>query len=477
MKNNFQEINDFIQGLNYEPEKLLSFQGTKVDNFVRKESQLENDDFIVITREKQTLAGHYDISVPNTYRNITYPGAMVFADQKLIDNMPNPLSTKRKPIKLMVDLPNMSGSNQEIVEQPDYANVSASIDRMLAKWLEKGTAIPAIFSYQKGIVYDQNSMSLKFGCDATWVGQKLGMNFSAIASQEKSVYLIKFKQIFYSVSTGLYTSPAEAFDDSVTVADLQKIGISNTNVPAYVQNVQYGREIYLMFESDMHTDSLSSHIEASISIPESGGLTIDPKVDASYKKSGKNISCTFIAIGGTSEAITGDFTDDNVSELVNNLIKENMKLTSGNPAFPLNYTPAFLKDNKIASVNGTSTYVKTKYATYNSGTLELNHKGGYVAKFNVFWDEYEYDSKGNKKTKARQWNRNGDGLTAPFRTQIPLKGNASNISVKCEGCTGLAWEWWRTNLDKKNIPLSHLIQVTVGGTTLNQKSDIKYINE
>lgn len=472
MRNNFQEINDFMQGLNYEPEKLLSFQGKNIDNFVSKESKLEKDDFIVITRDKQKFECDYDICVPNAYRNITYPGAMIFADQKLIDNMPNPLSTKRKPIKIMVDLPNMSGANQEIVEQPDYANVSASIGRMLGKWIKKGSDVPAVFSYQKGIVYDKQNMSLKFSCDAKWVGQKLGINFSAIDKQEKSVYLIKFKQIFYSVSTGLYTSPAEAFDDSITVEDLKRLGISNANVPAYVQNVQYGREIYLMFESDMHTDSLAAYIEANISIPDKGGLEVNSKVDTSYQKSEKNISCTFIAIGGKAEAITGDFNDDKIYEQVDKLIKDNMKLSLENPAYPLNYAPAFLKDNKIASLEGVSEYVKTTYTKYNSGTLELNHKGGYVAKFHVCWDEYEYDSKGNKKTKSKKWEKNGEGLTAPFSTQIALKGNVSNISVKCEGCTGLAWDWWRTNLDKINIPLSKKIIVTVGGTTLNQKSDL-----
>lgn len=62
--------------------------------------------------------------------------------------------------------------------------------------------------------------------------------------------------------------------------------------------------------------------------------------------------------------------------------------------------------------------------------------------------------------------------TAKFNTEIYLKGNSRNINVKIRECTGLAWEWWRTIIDDKNIPLVKERTYSIGGTTLHPSTSV-----
>lgn len=52
--------------------------------------------------------------------------------------------------------------------------------------------------------------------------------------------------------------------------------------------------------------------------------------------------------------------------------------------------------------------------------------------------------------------------------------NAINIRIYARESTGLAWDWWRTVLDERHVPLSREINVTLSGTTLNPKGSIVY---
>ncbi|EGO86481.1 alveolysin, partial [Clostridium botulinum C str. Stockholm] len=103
----------------------------------------------------------------------------------------------------------------------------------------------------------------------------------------------------------------------------------------------------------------------------------------------------------------------------------------------------------------------------------LDHSGAYVAQFQVTWDELSYDKQGNEIVEHKGWSGNNYSRTAHFNTEICLKGNARNICVEIKECTGLAWEWWRTVVDVKNIPLVKERTFYIWGTTLYPKHSIE----
>lgn len=120
--------------------------------------------------------------------------------------------------------------------------------------------------------------------------------------------------------------------------------------------------------------------------------------------------------------------------------------------------------------NNSSEDVKSKST---DGRLILKHRGGYIAKFNVTWDERTYDEQGQAVDTPQQWSENGKKLPAPFSAEIKLPANTVNLHVTATENTGLVWEPWRTVIDR-DLDLAPKITVSIEGTTLTPKGSATY---
>ncbi len=467
MTNNRETINQEIFALKYDPKTVMVFNGTKVANVdLPNEDRFEDSTYLVVTREKCSYDADFDIAVPSAYDDITFPGALLVASNELLDGKPQELVSKKAPISITINLP--GSKDISFVTEPNYANVQAGVNETLAKWFDSHGGewtLPANFQYRNSLIYDENELALKFGCDVTYLKQKLGIDFSRKHMEKKSVYLMQFKQIFYTVSAERPAKPADIFSESTTWEDLSHAGVSDAHPPLFVKNVHYGRQIFLKFESTLTTTELESIVKANVS---ANGVDTESHGSTAYKSKLSQINVSLVALGG-SEEVYKDLNLNSIEDAqkINKIIFENAKLSRTNPAAPLNYYTVYLKDGVSAGVHGKTEYVAEKTESYSGGEIKLEHTGGYVARFAVTWDEIGYDS-GSKITRRVTWNGNSKDRTAPFSTSIPLRGNARRINIKSEGCTGLAWEWWRTSGDKLDLALVPERKVSIGGTTLHQ---------
>ncbi|MCR4469864.1 MULTISPECIES: thiol-activated cytolysin family protein [unclassified Burkholderia] len=464
---NRESINEKIAALKYDPRTVMVFNGTRIANIDHPaEDRFDGSTYLVVTREKCSYDANFDIAVPSAYDDVTYPGALLFASNDLLDGKPQELACKKAPLNFTINLPGTSDGSFTTV--PTYANVQAGINAVLAKWFGSHGgewSLPANFQYRSSLVYDENELALKFGCDVTYLKQKMGIDFSRKSVEKKSVYLVQFKQIFYTVSVERPRAPADVFDEETSWDDLSQAGVSATHPPLLVKNVQYGRQIFLKFESSLSSTELEATVKASVT---ANGVQTDTRGSTEYKAKLSQINVSLVALGG-SEAIYSGLSLAGVEDAqkINKIIFENTKLSPANPAAPLNYTTVYLKDGMSAGVHGKTEYVAEKTECYSGGQIKFEHTGGYVARFTVSWDEISYDN-GSKVTRRVTWDGSGRDRTAPFATEIPLRGNARMIDIKAEGCTGLAWEWWRTSGDKRGMPLVPNRTVKIGGTTLSQ---------
>ncbi len=465
---NEKEIDDIIRNLNYNPNEVMAFSGNKITSFMPKEGKVSNDKYIVVTKKKHTMSGDYEITVSNSNLSTTYPGALILANQDVVEGFPTPLSTDRAPIVVSIDLPALKEDNHYTVGEPNYANVSNAITRLLERWysLEGEYKIPAKIQYKSSILFDAKAMALKFGCDVEYMQQKLGIDFDLIQNQNHSAYLMEFKQIFYTVSVEPPRNPSSVFGGTVTGEELSK-KINEKNPPAYIQNVQYGREIFLLIESDLDSQTLNTVMEGHFTF-NNGKL--DVKGDLDYKTLSKQLKCTLYLLGGNPANIK---FDKNLVDQMNQLITDNVELTKENPGTPLSYTVAFLKDNKICNVYGKTEYITTHSEIYSAGKIKLAHWGAYIARFTVEWDLIKnYDEKGNEILEHQCWSDNGKHKTAGFQTIISLTANAKNIKVKAEGSTGLVWDRWHTPVNTPPMPLIPQRTITIDGTTLYQTGEV-----
>ncbi|KIL07617.1 alveolysin [Clostridium botulinum] len=468
LKNEINDIDKNIYGLSYNPDKILSSKGESVDSFVPAQGFDTPNKYIVVKREKKSISDSTaDISIIDSINDRTYPGAIQLANRNLVENKPDIISCKRKPITISVDLPGMSEDGSKVVNSPTYSTVNSSINSLLDTWNTKYASkytIPTRMSYTDAMVYSKSQLSTMFGCNFKILDKALNIDFNSIFKGEKQAMVVAYKQIFYTVSVDAPEKPSDLFGDNVSFHELALKGVDNENPPAYVSNVAYGRTIYVKLETTSKSANVKAAFKALVSNQDISGNT-------EYEDILEQSSFTATVLGGGAEAhnkvVTKDFNE------IQNIIQNNSVYSPKNPGYPISYTSTFLKDNRIATVNNKTEYIETTSTEYTNGKIILDHSGAYVAQFEVTWDEVSYDKDGNEIIEHKIWSGSDKDKTAHFNTEIYLKGNARNISVKAWECTGLAWEWWRQVIDAQNIPLVKERTFSIWGTTLYPNKSVE----
>lgn len=101
--------------------------------------------------------------------------------------------------------------------------------------------------------------------------------------------------------------------------------------------------------------------------------------------------------------------------------------------------------------------------------LTIQHKGAYVARYTISWDEINTDKDGNETVRSQNWEGNGKNRTSGYVLNLSVKANMKNIRVKIEKVTGLVWNWWKPIYDNTLVFNTTQRTITHWGTTLNSK--------
>lgn len=468
--NQTSALKDYLFGLTYNPLDILTRKGETLENRYNTSAKEQNGEFVVVEKIKKTLStGTADVSI-NGNQNV-FLGGLYKANQNLLENQPELISLARAKGTVSVDLPGMIQSDSRIEADPTTSGMQSAMNTLVERWTKNYSSrhsVPARVQYESTTAYSMNQLKAKFGADFEKAGAPLKIDFEAVQKGEKQIEVVNFKQIYYTATFDAPTNPAAVFDKSVTPEDLKQRGVDSQTPPVYVSNVSYGRQIYVKFESTSKSTELKAAINAVIK-----GATIAP--NSEWSRLLKNTSVTAVIVGGNAsgaaKVVTG--TVENLKEL----IREGANFSAQSPAVPISYKTAFLKDNAQATLQNSTDYIETKVTSYKNGFLKLHHKGAYVARYYIYWDEITYDEQGNPEIRSRQWEDNGKNRTSGFQTEIQFKGNVRNLRIKVQEKTGLVWEPWRTVYNRTDLPLVQQRTITHWGTTLNPKVDEKIVNE
>ena len=463
------ELNNYLFGLNYDKTNILTRRGEAIENYTNTSTKQQGNEFVVVEKVKKNLSsGHADVAI-NGNGDI-FLGALFKANQDLLENKPQQISLDRSKGRISVDLPGMVGGDSYVDANPTASGMQEGVNTLLNRWHEKYAAknpAPARMQYESTSAYSMNQLKAKFGSDFEKVGVNLKIDFEAVNKGEKQVEVVDFKQIYYTANFDAPKNPSDVFAPGVTVDQLKARGIDEKTPPVYVSSVSYGRQMYVKFETTSKSTELKAAINAVIK-----GVPIKP--ESEWARVLKNTTVTVSIVGGNADGaarvVTGTVED------LKKLIQEGATFSTQNPAVPISYKTAFLKDNQVATIQSNTDYIETKVTSYKNGYLNLHHKGAYIARYYVYWDEVTYDKDGVESIRSRQWEDNGKNRTAGFQTELQFKGNVRNIRVKIQEKTGLVWEPWRTVYNRTDLPLVQKRTIINSGTTLRPKYDEKVEN-
>ncbi len=463
------ELNNYLFGLNYDKLNILTRKGEALENYTNTSTKQQGNEFVVVEKVKKNLSnGSADVAI-NGNGDI-FLGALFKANQDLLENKPQQISLDRSKGRISVDLPGMVGGDSYVDANPTVSGMQEGVNTLLNRWHEKYAAknpAPARMQYESTSAYSMNQLKAKFGSDFEKVGVNLKIDFEAVNKGEKQVEVVDFKQIYYTANFDAPKNPSDVFAPGVTVDQLKARGIDDKTPPVYVSSVSYGRQMYVKFETTSKSTELKAAINAVIK-----GVPIKP--ESEWARVLKNTTVTVSIVGGNADGaarvVTGTVED------LKKLIQEGATFSTQNPAVPISYKTAFLKDNQVATIQSNTDYIETKVTSYKNGYLNLQHKGAYIARYYVYWDEVTYDKDGIESIRSRQWEDNGKNRTAGFQTELQFKGNVRNIRVKIQEKTGLVWEPWRTVYNRTDLPLVQKRTIINSGTTLRPKYDEKVEN-
>ena len=463
------ELNNYLFGLNYDKLNILTRKGEALENYTNTSTKQQGNEFVVVEKVKKNLSnGSADVAI-NDNGDI-FLGALFKANQDLLENKPQQISLDRSKGRISVDLPGMVGGDSYVDANPTVSGMQEGVNTLLNRWHEKYAAknpAPARMQYESTSAYSMNQLKAKFGSDFEKVGVNLKIDFEAVNKGEKQVEVVDFKQIYYTANFDAPKNPSDVFAPGVTVDQLKARGIDEKTPPVYVSSVSYGRQMYVKFETTSKSTELKAAINAVIK-----GVPI--KAESEWARVLKNTNVTVSIVGGNADGaariVTGTVED------LKKLIQEGATFSTQNPAVPISYKTAFLKDNQVATIQSNTDYIETKVTSYKNGYLNLQHKGAYIARYYVYWDEVTYDKDGVESIRSRQWEDNGKNRTAGFQTELQFKGNVRNIRVKIQEKTGLVWEPWRTVYNRSDLPLVQKRTIVNSGTTIRPKYDEKVEN-
>lgn len=454
-------IDEGIRSLNYDSRRVLAYDGETISKFLPKEGNFDRDKFIVTTRTKRNIEDKlFDISVVTSTLDRIYLGAVLLANQRLMENLPTEVTCEKKSLSFRVN--NLNGLSSEeasaTIQAPTSSSVMGKINDIAKLWLEKYSSTnrhSTILDYKESMLYSEAQMIAEFGLEAKSLINKLNINYEN--SGKKQIYLCRLKQIYFSATMDAPSQPSNLI--AGTWEELQAKGVNNENPPVYVSNIDFGRIVYIKFETTESSDKAKEAFSAVVR-----GVDISQNLD--YTNILKNSSFSLIVVGGTIDETKGVGLES--LEDMRSILNSGLIFSKDSPSFPISYTTTFLKNNELAITSTKTDYVEVKTEIFSNGELILQHYGAYVARFFIDWEEVTYDNNGNEVVSKKAWGENGNYKTAPFRTVIPLPANSRNINIKAEGATGLVWEPWRTSVNKRGLPLVNSRSVTISGTTLAQ---------
>ena len=463
------ELNKYLFGLNYDKTNILTRRGEAIENYTNTSTKQQGNEFVVVEKVKKNLSNaSADVAI-NGNGDI-FLGALFKANQDLLENKPQQISLDRSKGRISVDLPGMVGGDSYVDANPTVSGMQEGVNTLLNRWHEKYAAknpAPARMQYESTSAYSMNQLKAKFGSDFEKVGVNLKIDFEAVNKGEKQVEVVDFKQIYYTANFDAPKNPSDVFAPGVTVDQLKARGIDDKTPPVYVSSVSYGRQMYVKFETTSKSTELKAAIDAVIK-----GVPI--KAESEWARVLKDTKVTVSIVGGNADragrVVTGTVED------LKRLIQEGATFSTQNPAVPISYKTAFLKDNQVATIQSNTDYIETKVTSYKNGYLKLHHKGAYIARYYVYWDEVTYDKDGVESIRSRQWEDNGKNRTAGFQTELQFKGNVRNVRVKIQEKTGLVWEPWRTVYNRTDLPLVQKRTIINSGTTIRPKYDEKVEN-
>lgn len=366
------DIDQFVNTLDFNGNVPLarSGSGKKVDtssaNGIPVRTELGNR-VVITTKTPRTIGGPVDqFTLLNPAADVIYPGSLVLADKNLADGNPSPITAKKAPVTISIDLPGTSPLSRRI-DSPSKSTVSAAVNAILADYyVQQGNSVQAANStmlFSRAYSKEQTAAALNLAPE--WAKGEASAKLEASNDTEKEVVVAFFRQKYFTVSIDTPESPSSMFAIDVPIEKLQS-QIDDNHPPGYISSMDYGRIVMVRMEAEKTETTAKIEAAFETRFGENGKANAD--ANSEYRKLLENATFSAVVLGGA--ASNAAKFSGNVDQL-QDFIQQGAVFNKQNPGAPISYVVRYLKDNTIATVSLVTDYVHAESRFAKNGFLDF----------------------------------------------------------------------------------------------------------
>lgn len=358
-------INEYLLGLSYDGNTLLDVKDTGGEPSKRTPTY-EFDGFTDPVNGQTSECSIVDYSLDSNFDDVAilrpnldaiYPGALVAANDRMLDGNPDPLSIEKGSYTIRVDLPGIGQNGVLNIQNPTKSVVDTKIDNALQWWYNNanGNEIPANFIYSSSTLYSSSQLSMDIGLNLAWADNNVASQLQFTNNTERRVATMSFKQVFFTVSMDTPQSPADMLGNTLTMDDV-RARITDEQPAAYVSSVSYGRIIVLRMETEYSEETANIDLSAVLDY----SVNADANFNSDYESVLQTSTFKLMTIGGNAEVGVSPLSSSEFSSgpggINDVLTGSNALLSADNPGVPIAYTMRFLKNNSLAKMGYNTDY-------------------------------------------------------------------------------------------------------------------------
>lgn len=308
-----------------------------------------------------------------------WPGCVI-QGKDLPDGILTPINFPRNAINIGVT--NLLGGSHTIVdtivERPTFAKVNTVLNKLMGQeWNSQATARMEINAYR---VYTAEQALIDLGINARFAGFSTAAQLFSHHNSSDLSYVVKFVQNYYSITCDPPVLPESFFNlndavlssQGLTVGDFKTV-IQESNPPAYISTVNYGRMFLFVFTLNNASSEEQRSMTASFN-GLIGGSNLS--FNSQQKSIIEKCSISAMVLGGSGseggKVISLDESVGNKNEKIMGFIQEGAN--SFRNAVPISYVVNYLKDNSLARVSSATSYKipTSKYEPVHLTTVTIH---------------------------------------------------------------------------------------------------------
>ena len=462
-------LDAYINALDYDPDTIM-VNNSEISEYKAEDGKMDSDGTFTLIRKKQkTVADSTaDLAYLSSLSARIFPGAMLLCNKRLVENNPSIVNLNTKPVKFSIDLPGVDTSFE--VDSISKASIDTAIGEKVAQWQQANPDgnIVAKVKHSLYEVKNKHKLEVDLGFKLSAVGNSFDIDFNAIEKGDSREWILKFEQIYYNVTLDNFRNPSSIIADSENADSIKKTGVNNENPIGIVNNVSYGRVIYVHFK----TKNLEFDINGKINLlfAKEDSLNASQKLTLERVK-GEVSAKVFIYGGGTSAFKTiPEISIDSIYKF----IEQGYNFCLEQLAAPIGYSVVFMKNGgqDMATVNSSTTYIETTITRHVSSKLRITHAGAFVNVFKITWNEIFYDDDIDQpRIVPMAWERNSKDSLVGQSFDLFFSGNVRDLHIVSKGYTGVIWDKTRTNFSGY-VDIKPDMTLRLSGTTLNQRAEL-----